>query len=159
MLVKCRNRRDRIKVYLSCLLEWLKCREYAFESEQMTHLKPRLALSNTRRRSPPLTSTAQTALIHKDSIFCVQKSRACKRTGFEGPNSCRIFSPRLGPAARKNIWGKEWTSQQKQPADLAESSFMGPGKCGLNKIEVNLLLNYQTHTSVTLFWHGRVKLM
>ncbi len=43
-------------------------------------------------------------------------------------------------SCKENISGKEWTSQQKQPADLAESSFMGLGKCGLNKIKVDSLL-------------------
>lgn len=38
---------------------------------------------------PALTST------QTDSICCVQKRQARKKTGFQGPNSCWIFSPRL----------------------------------------------------------------
>lgn len=38
---------------------------------------------------PALTST------QTDSICCVQKRQPRKKTGFQGPNSCWIFSPRL----------------------------------------------------------------
>lgn len=92
-----------------------------------THAKPHLVFL-TPWLLPALTST-QTALIHKDSICCVQKSQARKRTGFQGPNSCWIFSPCLGPAARKISQEKSGQSQQKQAADLAESSLIGLGKC------------------------------
>lgn len=51
-----------------------------------------------------------------------------------------LASPCLRPAARKISREKEWTSQQKQAADLAESSFMGLGKRGPNKIVVQSLL-------------------
>lgn len=95
--------------------------------KQMTHAKLRLVFLTPRLLSA-LTST-QTAFIHKDSICCVQKNQVHKYTGFQGPNSCWIFSPCLGPAARKISQEKSGQSQQKQAADLAESSLTGLGKC------------------------------
>lgn len=86
----------------------------------------------TPRLLPALTST------QTDSICCVQKRQARKKTGFQGPNSCWIFSPRLGPAARKISQEKSGQSQQKQAADLAESSFTGLGKCGQTKSRLKL---------------------
>lgn len=47
------------------------------------------ALFLTPCQLPALTST------QTDSICCVQKHQAHKKTGFQGPNSCWIFSPRL----------------------------------------------------------------
>lgn len=51
-------------------------------------------------------------------------------------------------SCKENISGKEWTSQQKQPADLAESSFMGLGKCVPNKMKVRFQYRTRSITKV-----------
>lgn len=70
-------------------------------------------------------------------LLCTKEPGAQKRQASRGQIPAGFSRLALPQAScRENISGREWTSQQKQAADLAEPSVMGLGKCGPNKIEV-----------------------
>lgn len=104
----------------------LECQVYRVKSEQAAQLKPRLEFL-TPTVTPFFHLNTNSFNSQRQYLLCtkepgVQKDRLSRGQIPAG------FS-RLGPAARKISREKEWTSQQKQPADLAESSFIGLGKC------------------------------
>lgn len=82
------------------------------------------------------------------------KEPGVQKDGFRGAKFLLDFFASPQASCKENISGKEGTSQQKQPADLAESSFMSLGKCGQNKIEVHLLLTIR-RIFCDSFWHEK----
>lgn len=98
--------------------------------------KPRLVFNTAATPCSYLDTNRQYLLCTK--ALGAQKEKKKKKNGFQGPNSCWIFLPCLGPAARKISREKSGQSQQKQAADLAESSFTGLGKCSQTKLRFKL---------------------
>lgn len=87
-------------------------------------------------------------------LLCT-KEPGVQKDGLRGAKFLLDFFTSPQASCKENISGKEWTSQQKQPADLADSSFMGLGKCGQNKIEVHLLLTIRRIFLWPFFWHEK----
>ena len=137
LLVNCCNYYDHIKGERG-LLEWLKCQEYVIKSEQATHLKTHLVFL-TPAVIPFSHLNTNSFNSQRQYLLCT-KERGVQKDRLRGAKFLLDFLASPRASCKENISGKEWTSQQKQPADLAESSFMGLGKCGPNKIEVHLLL-------------------
>lgn len=72
---------------------------------------------NPQHEPLPAHTSTQIALIRRDSICCVQKSRT-PETDFKGAKFLMDFLASPRASCKENISGREWTSQQKQLADL-----------------------------------------
>lgn len=92
--------------------------------KQATYAKARLVVNTAATPCSYLNTNRQ-------YLLCT-KAQGAQKDGLPGAKFLLDFlaSPCLGPAARKISQEKSGQSQQKQAADLAESSFTGLGKCG-----------------------------
>lgn len=108
------------------LLQWHKCQE----TSDVT--KPCLVFNTVA----PTCSYLNT---NRQYLLCT-KAPGAQKDRLPGAKFLLDFlaSPCLGPAARKISQEKSGQSQQKQAADLAESSFTGLGKCGQTKSRFKL---------------------
>lgn len=108
------------------LLQWHKRQE----TSDIT--KPRLVFNTVATPCSYLNTNRQ-------YLLCT-KAPAAQKDRLPGAKFLLDFlaSPCLRPAARKISQEKCGQSQQKQAADLAESSFTGLGKCGQTKSRFKL---------------------
>lgn len=137
------------------LLGRFRCLEFVIKSEWATQLKPRLKFL-TPSVSPFSHLNTNSFNSQRQYLLCT-KEPGEQKDRLRGAKFLLDFLASPRASCKENISGIEWTSQQKQPADLAKSSFMSLGKCGPNKNGGSFASNYHMNIfNDSFFWHQKL---